>query len=112
MSALLIFDCDGVLVDSELLEHAVDAGLLVLFGCRAGAAQLLQCFVGITRRDMYEAVFGELKRAVPAGLLADAPKCVASSSLPDKLRMKLETTGLAHHFAPHIFSTALVAGYR
>jgi beta-phosphoglucomutase-like phosphatase (HAD superfamily) len=41
--------------------------------------------------------------------LTEAPKCVASSSLPDKLRMKLESTGLADHFTPHIFSTALVA---
>jgi HAD superfamily hydrolase (TIGR01509 family) len=137
MPTLLIFDCDGVLVDSELLEHAVDAELLVPFGYGASADQLLRRFVGIARRDMYEAMFGELKREVPAGLLeererrvwarctsdleavpgvelalealADAPKCVASSSLPDKLWMKLEATGLAHHFAPHIFSTALVA---
>lgn len=41
MSALLIFDCDGVLVDSELLEHAVDAELLGPFGCNADADQLL-----------------------------------------------------------------------
>jgi HAD superfamily hydrolase (TIGR01509 family) len=137
MPALLIFDCDGVLVDSELLEHAVDAELLGPFGCGASADQLLQRFVGIARRDMYEVVFGELKRDMPAGLLeererrvwarcmsdlkrvpgvelalealTEAPKCVASSSLPDKLRMKLESTGLAGHFAPHIFSTALVA---
>ncbi len=137
MSALLIFDCDGVLVDSELLEHAVDAELLGPFGCTATAGQLLQRFVGIARRDMYEIVFGELKRDMPEGLLEErerrvwarclrdlervpgvelalevltgAPKCVASSSLPEKLRMKLESTGLTGHFAPHIFSTALVA---
>lgn len=137
MSTLLIFDCDGVLVDSELLEHAVDAELLGPFGCSASAAQLLQRFVGIARRDMYEVVFGELKRDMPHGLLEererrvwarcendlkrvpgvelaldalkDAPKCVASSSLPAKLQMKLASTGLAGHFAPHIFSTALVA---
>ena len=136
MSALLIFDCDGVLVDSELLEHAVDAELLGPFGCSASADQLLQRFVGIARRDMYEVVFGELKREMPEGLLEErerrvwarcerdlkrvpgvesaletlrsAPKCVASSSLPGKLEMKLESTGLADHFAPHIFSTALV----
>jgi HAD superfamily hydrolase (TIGR01509 family) len=137
MSTLLIFDCDGVLVDSELLEHAVDAELLAPFGCTATADQLLQRFVGIARRDMYATVFGELKRGIPEGLLEererrvwarcerdlkrvpgvdraldalkDAPKCVASSSLPAKLQMKLQSTGLAEHFAPHIFSTAIVA---
>jgi beta-phosphoglucomutase-like phosphatase (HAD superfamily) len=126
-----------VLVDSELLEHAVDAELLAPFGCTAGAAQLLQRFVGIARRDMYEVVFGELGRDLPAGLLEererrvwarcendlrgvpgvagaldalmDRPKCVASSSLPAKLEMKLASTGLTGYFAPHIFSTALVA---
>jgi hypothetical protein len=72
MSALLIFDCDGALVDSELLEHAVDAELPVPFGCRASAAQLLQRFVGIARRDMYGAVFGELKRKSACGLAGGA----------------------------------------
>ena len=51
MSTLLIFDCDGVLVDSALLEHAVDAELLGPFGCSASADQMLQRFVGIARRD-------------------------------------------------------------
>lgn len=86
---------------------------------------------------MYETVFAELKRPVPDGLLdererrvwqrcqaelraiagidaaldamASLPKCVASSSLPEKLRMKLASTRLARHFEPHLFSTALVA---
>jgi beta-phosphoglucomutase-like phosphatase (HAD superfamily) len=89
MSVLLIFDCDRVLIDSEALEHAVGAELLGPFGFGASVDQLLRRFVG----DMYEVVFAELKRELPAGL-------------PDKLRMKLESTGLADHFAPHIFSTA------
>jgi HAD superfamily hydrolase (TIGR01509 family) len=137
MSGLLIFDCDGVLVDSELLEHSVDAELLRPFGCARSAGELLDRFVGIARRDMYEVVFAELKCEMPEGLLeererrvwrlcetdlkvipgvADAldalkgiEKCVASSSLPAKLRLKLDGTGLTHHFAPHIFSTAIVS---
>ncbi|WP_421996282.1 HAD family hydrolase [Reyranella sp.] len=136
MSPLIIFDCDGVLVDSELLEHGVDAQLLGRFGCHADAHALMHRFVGIARTDMYDVVFAELGREVPAGLLEEReqlvwrlcrqdlraipdvaatleslrgrPKCVASSSLPDKLAMKLEATGLAPHFAPHIFSTARV----
>lgn len=134
---LLIFDCDGVLVDSELLEHDVDAELLARHGFATSAAALLERFVGVARRDMYETMFAESKRTVPAGLLdererivwqrcrtdlrvipgidealdahAEWTKCVASSSLPEKLRMKLASTGLARHFGPHVFSTALVA---
>jgi beta-phosphoglucomutase-like phosphatase (HAD superfamily) len=42
-------------------------------------------------------------------LLSGLPKCVASSSLPAKLQMKLARIGLARHFEPHLFSTTLVA---
>jgi beta-phosphoglucomutase-like phosphatase (HAD superfamily) len=56
VSPLIIFDCDGVLVDSELLEHGVDAELLGPFGCAASARELLQRFVGIARTDMYNVV--------------------------------------------------------
>ncbi len=134
---LLVFDCDGVLVDSELVEHGVDAELLAKHGLVASAASLMERFVGVARRDMYETVFAELRLPLPAGLLDERErivwrrcrsdlraiagidealdafvewtKCVASSSLPDKLRMKLTSTGLARHFGPHVFSTALVA---
>jgi HAD superfamily hydrolase (TIGR01509 family) len=137
VSFLIIFDCDGVLVDSELLEHGVDAELLGPLGYAASAQELLQRFVGIARTDMYKVVFSELGREMPRGLLDEReklvwercrsdlktvpgveralkalrqqPKCVASSSIPVKLQLKLESTGLARHFAPHIFSTALVA---
>lgn len=136
MDRLLIFDCDGVLVDSEFLEHTVDAEMLAAHGYERTMEDLLGRFVGISRKDMYATIFGELGRPVPEGLLEsrervvwtrcardlrvvtglsaalDAlsalPKCVASSSTPDKLRMKLEITGLTPWFAPHIFSTELV----
>ena len=136
MDRLLIFDCDGVLVDSEILEHSVDAEMLAVHGYHRTTEELLGRFVGISRKDMYATVFGELGRPVPGdlldmrertvwtrcasdlrvvagvetalGVLSALPKCVASSSTPDKLRMKLEITGLAPWFAPNIFSTALV----
>lgn len=135
--ALVIFDCDGVLVDSEVLEHAVDAELLAPYGYVATVDELIDRFVGIARRDMYAAVFGEFGREVPAGLLEERErlvwdrcrsdlaaiagvhaaldslsgirKCVASSSTPEKLTLKLQSTGLTSYFSPHIFSTALVA---
>lgn len=135
--ALVIFDCDGVLVDSEVLEHAVDAELLAPYGYLATVDELIDRFVGIARRDMYATVFGGLGCEVPPGLLeererqvwdrcvsdltaiagvhaaldglAGIRKCVASSSTPEKLAMKLQSTGLTPYFSPHIFSTALVA---
>lgn len=135
--ALVIFDCDGVLVDSEVLEHAVDAELLAPYGYLATVDELIDRFVGIARRDMYATVFGELGREVPAGLLEERErlvwdrcrsdlaaivgvhaaldslggvrKCVASSSTPEKLTLKLQSTDLTSYFSPHIFSTTLVA---
>ncbi len=135
--ALVIFDCDGVLVDSEVLEHAIDAELLAPYGYVATVEELIDLFVGIARRDMYATVFGELGREVPPGLLEERErlvwdrchsdlaaitgvhvaldglggvrKCVASSSTPEKLALKLQSTDLTPYFSPHIFSTALVA---
>lgn len=134
---MIIFDCDGVLVDSELLEYGVDVEMLAPFGCTASAEELLDRFLGIARRDMYPVMFEELGQPMPPDLLerrevrvwdrcrtelrlvpgvaaaldalCDIGKCVASSSRPEKLAMKLEITGIAGHFAPHVFSTALVA---
>jgi len=136
MDRLLIFDCDGVLVDSEILEHTVDAEMLAAHGYHRTTEELLGRFVGISRKDMYASVFDELGRTVPEDILdvrertvwtrcatdlrivpgvdealkilSALPKCVASSSTPDKLHMKLEITGLAPWFTPNIFSTALV----
>ena len=65
MKPFLIFDCDGVLVDSEILEHAVDAELLAPYGCTASAQELLQRFVGIARRDMYQVMFSEFGQLLP-----------------------------------------------
>ena len=137
LPALIIFDCDGVLVDSEVLEHAVDAELLAPHGYRATVDELIDRFVGIARRDMYATVFAELGHDLPPGLLEERErlvwercradlaavagvhaaldglrgvrKCVASSSTPEKLDLKLRSTGLTPYFAPHVFSTALVA---
>ena len=133
---MIIFDCDGVLVDSEPVEYAVDIELLAPLGYRA-PAEPERRFVGIARRDAYRAVFAELGRPLPEGLieeaerrvqarhrteltampglraaleaLRDLPRCVASSSTPESLALKLEVAGLVAEFAPHIFSTALVA---
>ncbi len=137
MDRLLIFDCDGVLIDSEVIEHTVDAEMLADHGYHRTTNELLARFVGISRKDMYATIFGELGRPVPEDLLerreravwarctgdlrvvagasaaldalSGLPKCVASSSTPEKLQMKLEITDLAPWFAPNIFSTALVA---
>jgi HAD superfamily hydrolase (TIGR01509 family) len=133
---MIIFDCDGVLVDSEPVEYAVDIEVLTAHGY-VPPVEVERRFIGVSRRDSYRIVFAEMGRPMPDGVLEqaeamlharyrtalsvlpglraaldclrDVPKCVASSSTPASLALKLEVVGLTADFAPHIFSTALVA---
>ena len=76
MPPLLIFDCDGVLVDSELLEHGVDVEVLARYDIATTLSALLERFLGVARRDMYEAIFADLRRRVPPGLLEERERLV------------------------------------
>lgn len=132
---LIIFDCDGVLVDSELLAAEAMANLLRAHGLNVHAASLLQ-FVGMKQADILagvEALAGKpVPAAVPAGLWEETKRlfaerlepvpgveafirthaqrrCVASSSHHARIRFSLEKTGLYPLFAPHVFSSTEVA---
>ena len=53
----------------------------------------------------------ELEAVPGVGAVLDAlaaPRCVASSSHPERIRRSLELTGLLGHFAPHLFSATMV----
>ncbi|GAB5349130.1 6-phosphogluconate phosphatase [Alteriqipengyuania sp. 357] len=128
---LVIFDCDGVLVDSETLVSAVHVAHLRRAGYAIDEAQLIERFLGTTDRAMIAAIEGELGHALPADYpvqvkqevraragaelravpgardAADAMTCavcVASSSAEEQLHFKLETTGLAGIFGEAVFS--------
>lgn len=128
---LIIFDCDGVLVDSEMIANRVLAALLSRHGYPATASECRAKFLGRTipgvikivadegvilpddfeemlRDKDIEAFAAELK-ATPgmrAALeqLTHLPKCVASSGSPEKIRRNLETTELLRFLDPHLFS--------
>jgi HAD superfamily hydrolase (TIGR01509 family) len=132
---LVIFDCDGVLVDSESLACVVHADVLSQHGYAITAEQVHDRFLGRSARearaeveaelgrvlpDAYTAqlkatidrVFGEKLQSVPhiAETLAKLPqrKCVASSGTPTRILSSLTTTGLLDFFAPHLFSALQV----
>jgi HAD superfamily hydrolase (TIGR01509 family) len=134
-AALVIFDCDGVLIDSEMITCRVQAERLTAHGLRITTEDVVRRFTGMRDREMYAILEREHGRALPddydAGtkeLIAAAyrselralpgvaaaldairlPVCVASSSNPTKLRFGLELTGLYPRFAPHLFSAAQV----
>jgi HAD superfamily hydrolase (TIGR01509 family) len=132
---LLIFDCDGVLVDSETLSCQVDAELLTECGVPYTARDVAREFIGVSLKDQIariEALHGfrlpddfaerlnrtlfarfetELKpiEGVRDAILAlPYPRCVASSSLPDRIALTLRVTGLSDLFVD-IFSASQVA---
>ena len=132
---LAIFDCDGVLIDSEVIACGVEAEELSKIGFAISRQGVIDRFSGMPSDAMYPMIEAELGRALPAGFgdqvkhrIVEAyrtelraidgvaeilgalrgPVCVASSSAPAKLALGLVETGLYELLYPHIFSTALV----
>ena len=49
---MIIFDCDGVLVDSEILSNGIDAELMSLAGHPITAAELIRGYIGRPKADI------------------------------------------------------------
>lgn len=128
---LVIFDCDGVLIDSERLALRVDIEMLHELGWPLGEGEVIERFVGRSDRDTRAAIEAHLGRALPtewdarlnvlyreafaAELTAvpgvvgaldqiSLPTCVASSGTHEHLRFTLGLTGLYARFEGRIFS--------
>jgi HAD superfamily hydrolase (TIGR01509 family) len=135
-NALVIFDCDGVLIDSETIAARIHAEALGALGHGYTTADVVRRFVGVSSRDMLRTIEEETGGPLPrdygastrAALWAaydtelaavphvaeaidalDRLVCVASSSSPDSLRLSLGLVGLYERFAPNIFSATQVA---
>jgi HAD superfamily hydrolase (TIGR01509 family) len=133
---LLIFDCDGVLVDSEQLANSTLAELMTSLGHPMTAEQAIRTFTGRSLADVVALAESLLGRRIPgdvgerfgerllarfrselapvAGVraaIAALPyrKCVASSSTCERLALSLELTGLAPLFGQHVYSATQVA---
>ena len=133
---LVIFDCDGVLVDSERISVRVDVAVLARLGWPMTEAEVVERFMGRTEADMAAEIEAHLGRPLPAnweepfrhlyreafeaelkpvpGILEalDAiagPICVASSGTHERMRYTLGLTGLYPRFAGRIFSASEVA---
>jgi HAD superfamily hydrolase (TIGR01509 family) len=133
---LIIFDCDGVLIDSEAIACRADSACLAELGIALSADEILDSYLGISVAAMCADIEQRLGRALPAdfaetlrlrvaaaferelapipgvaAVLAALPhrRCVASSSAPERLRHSLSLTGLLHWFEPHVYSATQVA---
>ncbi|MEO1502420.1 MAG: HAD family phosphatase [Pseudomonadota bacterium] len=132
---LVIFDCDGVMIDSEGIACAADAEALSEIGYPITMERVMERFAGVPANAMYATIEAEMGRALPAGfkdrvdqrildkyrtelkpiegikeVLSEIriKKCVASSSTPSKLALGLVETGVFDLVYPHVFSTVLV----
>ena len=136
--ALVIFDCDGVLVDTEPVSNAVMSAELAHYGIAISADDCRQRFVGRTIEAVQAAVEAEIGRsldadwpdrvrrqteaafdrgvqpiagieaAIAAVKGARLPYCVASSGKFSKMRKSLGTARLLPHFEDVLFSAEQV----
>ena len=135
---LVIFDCDGVLVDSERLTVAVESRLLTELGWALTEADIVERFVGRSDTYMLDAIEAHFGRPVPewGPLYREAQerefrsrlepvsgvvealdrldelgysRCVASSGTHEKMALTLGLTGLAGRFEQRVFSATEVA---
>ena len=137
MTRLIIFDFDGVLADSEVLANAVLAEAISELGIPTTTDDSLRHYMGKRFHDVIAAVEHAVGRPLPpdfpttfqrrtlarftedlrlvAGARAyiDAfpqiPRCIASSSSPDRLSLCLELLDLTDLFGSNVFSASHVA---
>lgn len=129
---LVIFDCDGVLVDSEIIAARIDAELLTSAGYEISAEEISEVYAGLTFKDIMMRV--EEKSRIPfqaslidkeeqlvdrrlrsdvraidgahAAVAAVAvPRCVCSNSRSERIEFMLEKVQLLPFFASRIFSS-------
>ncbi len=131
---LVIFDCDGVLVDSERLAVRTEAEILSDLGWPLSEAEIIERFVGrsaaymhqeIERhmgrrvdwdsefesryRDVFERELVPVPGVIEALAQITTPVCVASSGSQERMRFTLGKTGLFDRFEGRIFSVDEVA---
>lgn len=130
-TALVIFDCDGVLVDSDRISLRIQAEHIGALGLSTTYEDCVRDFLGLGRRgtvrileerhggplpagweeDLDAAVQAAFRRELKAvdGIVAAIdeialPTCVASSGSQKKMRLTLGITGLRRRFEGRIFS--------
>jgi HAD superfamily hydrolase (TIGR01509 family) len=136
----LIYDCDGTLVDSELLnaqgvahmfqtEHGVEldpvaieaefrggrfATMIDTLAARHGVT-VASNFTDRYRRhtiDLFERALKPMPGVREAIEALDLPRCVASSSPEEKLAVALKTTDLARYFGDFVFSAYSIGAWK
>lgn len=136
---LVIFDCDGVLVDSEMIASRELARYLTDLGRPTQDAECRHAFTGLSIQSVGDKVRTEWGVALPATFVEELRArdrvaferdlkavpgvtdaldaldrlgiayCVASSGMPEKIRHSLTITRLIDRFDGNLFSAKQVA---
>jgi HAD superfamily hydrolase (TIGR01509 family) len=131
VAELVIFDCDGVLVDSDRVSLRIQAEWISALGLEMSYEDCVREFLGLGMGATLRILAERLGRPVPEGWEAELdaavreafrrelkpvpgiiealeeiepPTCVASSGSHEKMRLTLGLTGLWDRFAGRIFS--------
>ena len=127
----IIFDCDGVLVDSEPLSNQVMVDLANQAGANIDLEYAYTYFKGNSLQNCMKQITEVIGKGIPFDFESEyrkqsfekfkneiqpiegvkevldnleIPFCVASSGPENKIKLNLELTGLLHYFEPNIFS--------
>lgn len=130
---LIIFDCDGVLVDSEILGIELTLGILRRNGCPISREDFSASYSGLAWNNLIKKINADFHLSVPVdanhGFFnslydsfrqklvrvegtrevisnLDKPICVCSNSSAEQVRFMLELTGLDDLFKKRVFSAA------
>jgi HAD superfamily hydrolase (TIGR01509 family) len=131
VAGLVIFDCDGVLVDSDRISLRIQAERISALGLETSFDDCVRDFLGLGMPRTLEILVERLGRPLPEGWVDELeasveaafraelqavpgvvealdeirfPACIASSGSHEKMRLTLELTGLHDRFAGRIYS--------
>lgn len=135
MFDLVIFDCDGVLIDSEIISAQMLIDELALLGVNIDLAYVARHFLGRSYPTVMETIRHEFQLTLPpefeeqyrarllasfernlkimpdvAGVVAalNIPFCIATSSSPIRAAKSLQLVGLGHLAGPQLFTASMV----
>ena len=137
-SSLIIFDCDGVLVNSERLVSRIEADHLQSLGLHKSPDEVRRMFKGKTAGEVTAAIAEMIGRPVPLDWVFDwamltanifvhelkaipgveavlrhlasenQPMCVASQSSPARVALSLRVASLDAYFGQHVYTASMV----
>jgi len=135
----IIFDCDGVLVDSEAISCGVVAELANAEGANINVEYAVKHFSGTSLQFVIDHIESLIHKKLPSNFVQEyrrlctlrfetdiqpikgienvleqltLPFCVASNGPLDKMRMNLQWTGLSKYFHDNLFSAYEVDAWK